>query len=145
MKDKIFLEMVHNSLDAKPKLIFASINAFSNPLRTELKNNIWENMADFDNKTHNKWEDAEKENNVSCLYGLPKHVFKKIQKENEDIFCQYWNIIMKYLWKKIQEENSYARNDLNKLYLLVRTCLIVDYGYFDVVNAKRLFRVENNQ
>lgn len=91
--------------------------------------------------THDRWEVAEKDYNVNCLYGLPKDVFKKIEKQNTEVFVTTWNNVLEF----ITNADYISRSGQNYLLLLVRTHLITDYGYFNIVDTNRLFGVNNDR
>ena len=102
--------------------------------------NIQLPLAKFHCVTHDRWTKDEKAHNVDCLYGLPKEIFNKIEKENIEDFIEVWNKVLKFIWNEWFDDYSKNRQ---KLFLMVRSHLTVDYGYFNLIDTNKLFRVIN--
>lgn len=130
---KIIKEKILEQFDFLPRMInqYVMINYPS------FNKDITSLLTLFRFETHERWENAEKQYNVKGLYDLPEEVFNKIEKQNQKAFIEVWNKVLKLIWKEIPD---YRKR--NKLFLMVRTHLIQDYGYFDSVDKNKLFRVK---
>lgn len=136
------IERILEQFDEMPRLInLFIINNFGSDRRYIQKNTLLK-LAKFHVTTTDRWKEAEKKHNVSCLYALPKNVFDEIENQNKYLFIEVWNNVLQFLWiGRTQFVDKI--NECDKLYLMIRTHLIQDYGYFDSIDTNKLFRVND--
>lgn len=101
-----------------------------------INSNIQKPLANFSVISYKRWEKANKKYKVNCLYALPKNIFDQIEKQNQEDFIEVWNKVLKFIWNEISDNSK-----RNYLFLLVRTHLTEDYGYFYSIDINRLFKV----
>ncbi len=138
---KEIVEKIQAQFDVLPKKICLYIqeNFEDNQY---VHDHVFKPLSKFSIITNERWKNEEEKYNVTCLYALPRKVFKKIEKQNQEDFIDVWNQVLEFIWNRRIPGNARGNFYDNHLYLLVRTHLITDYGYFDTVNTNKLFRVK---
>jgi len=144
MSDNI-VEKIEAQFNVLPEKIYKSIYENFHSSEQYMMDNVFHPLKKFYCETHNRWQKAEKKHNVTCLYALPDDIFKTIEEQNKDDFVEVWNKVLKFIWNDHSHNNAIDSQNYNHLYLLVRTHLIEDYGYWKTINVNRLFRVINNE
>lgn len=131
------IKQIQKQFDELPIQINSYISDHFYDTYEYVMDNVFHPLKNFSCIIHDRWEQAEKEHDVTCLYALPKKVFNKIEKENQQDFINVWNKVLEFIWNDIHDSKK-----SNYLYLLVRTHLVQDYGYFDTIDVNKLFRVK---
>ncbi|KKM26526.1 hypothetical protein LCGC14_1583850 [marine sediment metagenome] len=137
---KELLKQIQAQFDRLPKQIEKYIRVEFHDFYDYIHRAITTPLANFSNQSQKRWQDAEKKYNVKPIYALPTKIFNKIEKQNTEDFIKVWNQVLKFIWN-----NTTDFKKRNKLFLLVRTHLISDYGYFDIVDTNKLYKVNNEQ
>ncbi len=138
---KKIVEQIEAQFDEMPRKILSYI---MDHFGQHVKDDVFNPLGQFSIRTRERWIKAEKEHKVKCIYALPDKLFNKIEKENEQDFINTWNQVLKFIWNDLHPHHSAQTNEkYNHLYLMVRGHLILDYGYFDAVDANKLFRVND--
>lgn len=124
--NKLINEKIENQVDVSLRNILTYINN-NFKSKKEIYDSVFKSLGEFSIRNH------EKQNNF----------FSKIQKKNKEEFINTWNKVLEFIWNNHSHSNCPDSLYHNHLYLLVRTHLMDDYGYFNVVDTNKLFRVNN--
>jgi hypothetical protein len=129
--------------------LFPPVSAY--PLTTNeyyreyFEDNITKKLCEFHAVTTERYDEAGKKHGVNCTYALPDRVEKKIFAQNKKDFITCWNFVLKFISEEMRKDHRHIINyhhKMNLLYLAVRSSLVMDYGYFDKVQIKKLFKIE---
>ncbi len=141
--NKEIVEQIQEQFDKMPRQInLYIINNFGSDCKY-IQENTLKKLVRFHVITTDRWKKAEKKYKVNCIFALPNNIFNKIEKQNNESFIEVWNDVLDFLWYERLHYSSDHKNKCSNLYLLIRTHLIQDYGYFDTIDTNQLFRVNN--